>query len=398
MDLHILGPMILLLLIACVVAIGVERIKLPYTIALVLVGLAICLFKFAPHVTISHDVIFEIVLPLLLFYSAMHMNLDDLWENRSVISLLSVLGVISSTLLIGGLMHLFMGFEFMPALLFGALITPTDPISVIAILKKVNCPKRLRMILEGESLFNDGTSAVVFLIVLAMILDKTPFNLGSTFISFVQITGGGTVIGGVLGYITYRILKTLDQPRLEAALTVVLALGASFLAEMLHCSGIIAAVVAGLIMGNYGRIFSMSEKTRETLDHFWGVLEFIINSLLFLVIGMELQEVGTHDLMQLWKPIVGAIIVLVFSRAVVVYPIVWLRNKMADNNIPHWWAHILCWGGLKGSISIALVVGLPKSLPYRHDFLVITFAVVLFTLIIQGLTIQPLVKAVKTSD
>jgi len=221
MDSHLLGVMISLLFVACIVAIGVEWIKLPYSIALVVVGLVICLTNVMPHVTISHDVIFTIVLPLLLFYGAMHMDLKDLWENRGSIALLAILGVVTSTFLIGGLMHMFMGFDMLPALLFGALITPTDPVSVISILKKVDSPKRLRMILEGESLFNDGTGAVVFLIILSMMTSQNPFDVGHTLIKFLKITGGGTLIGLVLGYGTYCLLKIINEPHLETALTVV---------------------------------------------------------------------------------------------------------------------------------------------------------------------------------
>jgi len=182
-------------------------------------------------------------------------------------------------------------------LLFGALITPTDPISVLAILKKAGAPKKLRTILEGESLFNDGTGVVLFTVILGLTAGNAHFNLGHTVLEFFLVTGGGTLIGAAAGYAAYRAMKNIDDHLHEVAISVVLVFGTPLLAEALHCSGIIAIVVAGLIMGNYGRLYSMSQHTRESLENFWEVIEFLINSILFLVIGIELQEIIKTDLL-----------------------------------------------------------------------------------------------------
>ncbi len=392
MDPHLTTSLVELLLIACTVAIFTSWLKQPYTIALVLVGLVVAVLKLTPAIHISHDVTFTLILPPLLFQGAMHMDLERLRNNWKAIAMLAIPGVVCSTFLIGFLIHSFLGIEFIYALLFGALITPTDPISVLSILKKVGAPERLRAILEGESLFNDGTGVVVFSIILAMTTGVHDFNATDAIMKFFMVAGGGTLVGLAVGFIGFKILQKLNDHLLEVALTVVMTFGTPLLAEHFHMSGIIAVVVAGLIIGNYGKIYSMSEKTRETLETFWEVIDFVINSLLFLVIGIELQVVEQSDLLRLWLPIITTLGILLFSRAVVVYPVVWIKNKISDRPIPPGWSHVLFWGGLKGSLSIALVVGLPSDFLYRDFFLAVAFSIVLFSLVIQGLTMKPLLR------
>jgi len=398
MDAYHLTSIVTLLLIACVVAMVARWLKQPYTIALVLVGLGVAVTKLTPDIHISHDVTFVLILPPLLFQGAMHMDLSRLKDNWKSISLLAVPGVVFSTLFIGFVLRYVWGIDFMYALLFGALITPTDPISVLAILKQVGAPERLRVILEGESLFNDGTGVVVFSVILGILTGHDHFQFGPTAMKFLMVTGGGTAVGALTGYIVYRILKNIDDHLLEVALTVVLVFGTPLLAESLHCSGIIAVVVAGLITGNYGRLYSMSGKTRETLETFWEVIDFIVNSLLFLVIGIALQEISGGDVRFLWPGLIAGIVVVIASRVMVVYPMVALHNRLPGEKIPQAWSHILFWGGLKGSIPMALVVGLPVIFPHRSFFLAAAFSVVLFSLVIQGLTIKPLVQYLKIME
>lgn len=392
---HILASIITLLLIACIVAIVAEWFKITYTIALVLVGLIVAYLHITPEVFISHDVIFTLILPPLLFHGAMHMDLEQLKKNWKPISMLAVLGVVLSTLLIGFLLNQFWRIEFIYALLFGALITPTDPVSVLSILKKIGAPQRLRVILEGESVFNDGTGVVVFSIILGIISGAKSFHLGDTLLTFLKVTGGGTLIGGVVGFLAYKLLKKINDHLLEVAITVVLTFGTPLLAEHFHFSGIIAVVVAGLIIGNYGRMYSMSEKTRETLETFWEVIEFIINSLLFLIVGLELQVIRSQSMTFPWLYIVYGILAVLVSRLFVVYPIVWIKNKISSRDLPWSWSHVLFWGGLKGSISIALVVGLPPEFKYREFFLTAAFSVVLFTLVVQGLSMRTVIRSLK---
>jgi len=184
----------------------------------------------------------------------------------------------------------------------------------------------------------------------------------------------------------------IDDHLLEVSLTVVLVFGSFLIAEILHFSGIIAVVVAGLIIGNYGRFYSMSDKTRETIETFWEVIDFIVNSLLFLVIGIELQVISKADFINFQKPILWGIIVVLMVRVMVVYPVTWIRNRMSQDKIPFAWSHILFWGGLRGSIPIALVVGMPPTVAYRDLFLTVTFSIVLFSLVVQGLSMKFLIK------
>jgi len=393
MNEHLLASMVVLLLIACVVAIIARWLKQPYTVALVIVGLIVAITKVTPDISISHNVTFMIVLPPLLFQGALHMDLSQLKENWKSIALLAVPGVIVSTFVIGLLLHNIWGIGLLSALLLGSILTPTDPISVLAILKQTKTPRRLNTILEGESLFNDGTAVVLFTIILGLIMGDHDVSVASSVIKFVKIVVGGAVIGFILGFTVYKILQKINDHLLEVAITIVLTFGAPLLAEAFHFSGIIAIVVAGLIIGNYGRMYSMSEKTRETLETFWEVVDFVINSILFLVIGIELQVFSYQEFQEFWPYILTGIVVVTAARAMVVYPCVWLRNRLIKKDqIPSEWTHILFWGGLKGSLSIALIVGLPEGFPMRHLFLIVGFGVVLFTLIVQAVTMQPLVR------
>jgi len=262
----------------------------------------------------------------------------------------------------------------------------------------VGAPERLRVILEGESLFHDGTGVVIFSVILGMITGGGSFEFGHTVLEFVIVSGGGVLIGALLGYSVYRFLKKIDNHLVEVTLTVVLAFGTPLLAEALHCSGIIAVVVAGLVIGNYGRIFSMSEKTRDTIETFWEVSDFIINSLVFLIIGIELQVLTFGDFGHLWVSVLIGILTVLLARMIVVYPIMGILHKIGGTSVPGSWSHIVFWGGLKGSIPIALVVGMPSSLEHRNLFLTAAFAIVLVSLVFQGLTMKPLLQRLGLSQ
>jgi CPA1 family monovalent cation:H+ antiporter len=365
-------------------------IKYPPTVALVFAGLVIALSKIVPQVSLTHDVAFYLILPPILFQGGLHLNLDQLRLDWKLIALLAIPGIVASALLVGYPLSYIWHIPLIYALLFGALISPTDPVSVLAIIKKIKAPQRLQTILEAESLFNDGTGVVLFMVILSMIQKNEPFNLWPALLQFLTVTGGGALVGGICGFLIHRSLKPFKSPLLELTLTIALVFGTPLIAESLHCSGIIAVVVAGLLMGGRNLSYQSTIGHNRTRD-FWRIIDLILNSLIFLLIGIELQVIGVNNLIAYKAPILAGIFTVLISRAVVVYVTIYGVNQFLKSSIPPKWDHILLWGGLRGTIPIILMLQLPEF-QYRQLFLSVTFAIVLFSIIVQGLTIEVLMK------
>ena len=365
-------------------------IKQPSPTALVLIGLVVALTKLLPQISLSHDAAFFLILPPILFQGGMHLNLEHLKQDWKAIALLAIPGVVISALLVGYSLSYFWHIPLNYALLFGALISPTDPVSVLAIMKKVNAPERLRTILEAESLFNDGTGVVLFVVILSMIQNHQPLDLSRALFQFLLVTGGGALVGSLCGYLIHRLLKTIKDPLLGVALTLILAFGSPILAESLHCSGIIAVVTAGLVLGA-GKLSYMSSKSKEAVTTFWKIIDIIVNTIIFLIIGLQLQVIGINNLLEYKGLILIGIMAALISRILVVYPTIWACNQSSKLSIPLAWNHVLFWGGLRGTIPIILMLQLPEF-QYRPLFLTATFGIVLFSIIVQGLTIEPLLK------
>jgi len=368
-------------------------IKQPYPIALVIIGLVVALTTLLPQISLTHDVAFFLILPPILFQGGMHLNLEHLKQDWKAIALLAIPGVVLSALLVGYSLFYFWHIPLNYALLFGALISPTDPVSVLAIMKKVKAPERLRTILEAESLFNDGTGVVLFVVFLTMIQSHQPLDLGRALFQFLLVTGGGAIVGGLCGYLIDRLLRTIKDHLAGVALTLVLAFGSPFIAESLHCSGIIAVVTAGLVLGT-SKLSYMSLKSKETVTTFWKIIDIIVNSIIFLIIGLQLQVIGINNLLEYKGFILIGIMAALISRILVVYPTIWVYNQSSKLSIPLAWNHILFWGGLRGTIPIILMLQLPEF-QYRPLFLSATFGIVLFSIIVQGLTIEPLLRKLK---
>jgi len=366
-------------------------IKQPTPTALVLIGLVLALTKFLPPISLTHQVAFFLILPPILFQGGMHLNLKNLKQDWKPVILLAVTGVVISALIVGYPLAYFWHIPLNDALLFGALISPTDPVSVLAIMKKVKAPERLRTILEAESLFNDGTGVVLFMVILTMIQNDQPLKLDNALSQFLLVTGGGALIGGFCGYLIIQFMRMTTGLFPLVALSVALAFGAPLTAEALHCSGIIAVVVAGMMI-SAGKLSHMSPEKKMGLDTFWKVLDFIVNILIFLIIGLQLQVIGINNLIEFKGKILTAIIIVLISRAIVVYPTIWANNRIFRSSIPSGWDHVLFWGGLRGTIPIILMLQLPKF-QYQPLFLSATFGVVLFSIIIQALTIKGLLKS-----
>lgn len=332
------------------------------------------------------------MLSFLLFAGSLHINLNELAEEKGVITILAVAGVVLSTLLFGTIIYFgfsWVGFNLSYAwcLLFGALISPTDPIAVLGILKSARVPKSLEIQIAGESLFNDGIGVVAFLVCSEIALEGRGISAAHIGILFAQEALGGALFGLVVGYLTYRLLKSIDHYQVEVLLTLALVMGGYALASALHLSGPIAIVVAGLMIGNHGRRFAMSQTTREHLDTFWELVDEILNALLFVLIGLEVLTLTfTRDLL-----LAGLIAVpaLLFARwASVGLPTLVMRSwrKFSPGTIK-----LMTWGGLRGGISVALALSLPPG-PERQIVLSVTYVLVVFSIIVQGLTIGTLVR------
>jgi len=332
-------------------------------------------------------------LPALLFAGALHIDLNDLRSYKWPIGLLATLGVLTATFVIGGLAFLVFdlfgwNIPFIYCLLFGALISPTDPIAVMGILKSAGAPKPLAMTIVGESLFNDGTAVVVFSILLAILLSGSTPGAGEISWLFVKEAIGGVLFGAAIGYAVLLMMRGIDQYQVEVMLTICLVFGGAALAKALHVSGPLAMVVAGLIIGNHGRHRIMSEETRRYIDKFWELIDEILNMLLFALIGLELLLLPFSALHAVAALLLGAAVLLA-RLATVAPPIILLRRL--GHPAPLGTIRILAWGGLRGGVSVALALALPNG-PERDLLLSLTYIVVLVSILAQGLSIGTLVS------
>ena len=382
-------------------------LRLPTTIGVMLISLllsiSLIIFSYiGPDLTVTAEAILAQIdfdetlmqgmLSYLLFAGALHVNLDDLAKQKWLIGILATIGVIVSTFVIGSLVWLSSGWldiqlPYIYCLLFGALISPTDPIAVLAILRTAGAPKSLETKITGESLFNDGVGVVVFILIAGIAAGGQEVTAGTVLTLFIEEAVGGFVFGIVTGYIIYRMLSRVDNYQVEILLTLALVTGGYALASAIHVSGPIAIVVAGLMIGNHGRLFAMSDLTREHLDTFWELVDEILNAVLFVLIGLEILVIRLNmDLMI--AGLITIFIVLLGRWISVSLPVKLLRNYREFS--PHV-IKILTWGGLRGGISVALALSIPAG-PEREIILTITYIVVIFSIIVQGLSIGKLIR------
>lgn len=340
-----------------------------------------------------YDTLMHGMLGFLLFAGALHVNFQDLREMSWPISLLATLGVLVSTALVGlftwwGLILLGMEISPIYCFLFGALISPTDPIAVLGILKKANAPKRLEINITGESLFNDGIGVVVFLALLSLTQgDGHATGPAAIFKLLVVEAGGGLLYGALLGYLSYLLIKRIDSYHVEILLTLATVMGGYRLAEVIHVSAPLAIVVAGLMIGNHGRYLGMSDLTREHLDTFWELVDEILNAVLFVLIGLELLVIS-HTLAMV---VAGILLIpgVLLARFLSVGSIVTLLRQFG--NFSRGSVRILTWAGLRGGISVALALSLPQG-PERDLLVTITYCVMTFSILVQGMTVGRVVE------
>jgi len=396
---------VLILSVAAFVAIISRRVRLPYTVTLVTVGLLLSFFPNPFGIELTGDLILSLLVPPLIFEATLNLKWEVLRQDLVPILVLASVGTLLGTFIVAGII-LSAGQWWLPelkipiaaAITFGALISATDPVAVISLFRSLGVPKRLGILVEGESLFNDGIAIVIYTIAIsaataAGVGSGEEFRLTSTIIEFLRVSLGGLLVGIVLGFlVSYFVLRNVDDHLIETATTVALAFGSFILAEDLHVSGVLAVVAAGLFVGNIGTQ-STSPTTRLTLENFWEFMAFVVNSLVFLLIGLE-ADLGQFPLNL--PAIIVAVVAVLISRSLIVYGLSWFYSRLdARRSIPLPYRHVMFWGGLRGAISLALALGLTGATfgsAAAIEIRLLTFGVVLFTLLVQGTTIAPLLQ------
>ncbi len=396
----IVRELVLFLLIALSVILVTRHLAIPYTLGLVVVGLLMSLAGILPEAQLTPDLVLFVFLPALLFEGAWTIKLGQLRANWRPILFLAGPGLLLSLILIATVLHLLDGLDWGTALLLGAILSPTDPVSVIGLFRQMKVDERLSTIIEGESLFNDGIAGSLYQTFLAVVL-LSLHGQSSTdlqgwvngLLQFVLQAGGGIVCGVVLGIAASYIVRSLYEPLIETTITIVTAYGAYLLADTLHLSAILAVIAAGLLLGSYGRRFGMSEHTRESVDNFWAVLAFIANALLFLLVGVQLNPTKffsspASGLTTLLTALFAVIVVLLARFLLVLVFMLYFSAMPSVEAIPRSWRLVIFWSGLRGALSLALVLAIPLEVPSREMLLVSTYAVVFFTLLVQGLSLR----------
>jgi CPA1 family monovalent cation:H+ antiporter len=373
-------------------AIGLMFIALAMSLGLIALaklgfpGLELAVERFVLRIDFN-ETLMHGMLSFLLFAGALHVNLNDLAQQKWVIAILATVGTISSTFLVGAMFWLLasaleLPVPFIYCLLFGTLISPTDPIAVLGILKSAGAPKSLETKITGESLFNDGVGVVLFIVVLKIATGSEELSTPDIALLFVEEAIGGVVVGLILGAVAYWMLSRVDNYSVEVLITLALVMGGYSLALAIHTSGPIAMVVAGLLIGNHGRRLAMSERTRGHLDTFWELIDEILNTVLFLLIGLEVLILAFSGKIAIAALL--AIPMVLLARLVCVgapIRLLALRRTFSPGAV-----RILTWGGLRGGISVALALSIPPG-PERDVILPVTYTVVVFSILVQGLTL-----------
>ncbi len=381
-----------LLGLAILVALAARRLRLPYTVGLALAGAALAAFRVNAGLALTHDLIFDVVLPPLLFEAALNLRWSELKRDLAPVIALSTVGVALSACVVAGGMHAWLRWPIESALVFGALIAATDPIAVIALLRESAITGRLRLLIEAESLVNDGAAAVLFTLILAW-AGRDPSAAGGPLTvasAFAVIAGGGLLVGLLVGLAAVALAGASDDHLVETALSAIAAFGSFLIAERLHASGVLATVAAGIAMGNLGVLgpkegpgVTLTPRGRTFVLEFWEFAAFLANSLVFLLIGSAMATIDFAR--EGWRALALAILLALVGRAVAVYPIC-LAFSGSRWAVPLNQQHLLWWGGLRGALALALALALPAEVPYREDILIVAFAVVAFSVIVQGLT------------
>jgi CPA1 family monovalent cation:H+ antiporter len=385
---------ILLFIIATAVAIFARWWHVPYTVGLVLAGLLLGFVHILPAPELTQELLFAVFLPGLVFEAAFHLDYSEFVHNCWAIILLAVPGVVgtmagTAAILVPAAHSLGFaaGFDWRYGLVFGALIAATDPISVVAMLRTLGAPRRLALLMEGESLLNDGTGIVFFVLSLAVV-SGTAVSAGDLTLQFIEIVGLGALMGIAVGTAVSQVIRHVNEPVIEITLTTIAAYGAFILADHFHYSGIIATVAAGMVCGNYGAPVGMSASTRVAVETFWQYVAFALNSIVFLLIGFELN---VRSLLSHWLMILIAYLAVLLARGVVVLGVAGLLHRTRER-FPLSWGVVQIWGGLRGALPMVLALSLPRDFAYRELVINMTFGVVAISILVHGLSMSPLLR------
>jgi CPA1 family monovalent cation:H+ antiporter len=379
---------VLLLLIGAVVAMLTLRLHLPYSVGLVATGIILAILPFAPKVSLTKELIFTALLPPLLFDAALYIHWEQLRRDFPVIVVLATLGVLMSACVTTIRMHYLARWQWLGALAFGVLIAATDPVSVIATFKEARAHGRLLVLIEAESLLNDGTAAVAFGVVIALALGQQLTSL-EIITMLLKTIGGGILCGVAVALGALLLAGRTEDHLVQNTFTAVAAYGSFLLAEHFGLSGVLATITAGLVVRNIKSLGTISDRGKEPIQVFWEYLAFVANSLVFLLLGMHATY---QHFVERWLPAVIAIVLVTLGRAVAIYPccLVFSRSSLRVT-VKH--QHVLFWGGLRGAVALALALGLPPEVPHRQEIVNVSFAVVAFSVFVQGLTLKPLLRS-----
>jgi CPA1 family monovalent cation:H+ antiporter len=387
------GAVVLLFILAALVAIVAGRLKVPYTVALVVAGLALSAADVVLPLSLSKELLYDLFLPGLIFEAAFHLEAEEFWANRLSIFTLALPGVLAATVitalilgpaLLWGSANTVLGGG--AALVFAALIGATDPIAVVSIVRTLGAPPRLSVLIEGESLLNDGTAAVFFAVAVTYVLG-VPLNTASVIMDVIYGIGGAVIVGGAIALALGQVIGRLDDRMLQITLTTIGAYGSFVAAERVGASGVIATVTAGLLLGSRASLQSLSPTSRVAVGTFWEYVAFAFNSLVFLLIGFQ---VSVSALLVAWRPILLAYAVVTVGRIGVTYGIVALLPRA--ERIPPRWTAVLSWSGLRGALAMVLALSLPDRMPQRDLIILMTFGVAVVSILVQGLTVNGLIR------
>lgn len=391
MDAPALAPIGVLLLLACLIAMLCRRLGLPYIVGLVVAGFLVALLPNSPSFPLSRQLIFNVLLPPLVFEAAMQLEWKSFRDELPLTLVLAFFGVAIAAAIVAGGMHWLIGWSWIAAALFGVLIAATDPVSVIASFREMGCQPRVSMVVESESLLNDGVAAVGFAIVSAIAAGASP-TLGSVVPAFLWTLGGGVLIGLLVSAAILIVVGRTEDPLVEITLTTIAAYASFLIAEHVHASGIISTLTAGLAIGSIGWDRFVSKEGRPRIDAAWQYFAFLANSFVFILIGMNVAQ-QPLDALGILGP-AAAILLVLAGRALSIYPVAELFRHTRWR-LPRSYEHTLFWGGLRGALALALALAVPGNVPERGAIILIAFVVVAFSILVQGLTMPLLIKTLR---